>query len=148
MGEFWLPEITYHELHLALTALVEYIEKNGLHLDADPSYNWLGGDTIQSTLNHIRIQDTNMDTPEEGFRALSANPDQYEIDNWVEDMKRHRAMQIKDGIRVSPIHCPVSTCGELKRRPQALRDHLYFHFDIKRERLRDFEATAPNITAE
>ncbi|CAE6511942.1 unnamed protein product [Rhizoctonia solani] len=119
---------------LLLKRKVEYIEKHGLHLAADPSYNPLGSDTIQGTSNDTGTQDMNMDTAEEGLRTLSASPNQEEIDNWLDDMKRHRAMQVKDGIRVSPIHCPIPTCGKYQRRPQALRDHLYFHFDIKPHR--------------
>ncbi|CUA74636.1 hypothetical protein RSOLAG22IIIB_05644 [Rhizoctonia solani] len=67
-------------------------------------------------------------------KALSANPSQDEIDNWIKDLKRHWAMRAKDGIPASPIRCPVPTCGQFLRRPQALHDHLYFHFDIKPHR--------------
>ncbi|KAG8761821.1 hypothetical protein FRC11_012839 [Ceratobasidium sp. 423] len=108
--------------------------KHELHTPRDSIYSPLNGDPDQSTSRAGGSQDITMDDPQqEGLRALSPNPDQEEIDNWIEDMKRYRSMQVKEGIRVAPIHCPLPTCGKGQRRPQALRDHLYFHFGIKRE---------------
>ncbi|KDN40938.1 hypothetical protein RSAG8_07806, partial [Rhizoctonia solani AG-8 WAC10335] len=131
MGEYWLPETIYPELNLALSEVVKCIEANNLHITAHSIYSPLSGDSTQSTSSEAGTQDTSMDALEEGLRALSSNPDQEEIDSWMEDMKRYRAMQVKEGVRLAPIHCPVSTCGKPQRRPQALRDHLYFHFNIE-----------------
>ncbi|CAE6460363.1 unnamed protein product [Rhizoctonia solani] len=44
-----------------------------------------------------------MDDPEEGLRAPPLNPDQEDIDNWIEDTKQYRTMQVKEGIRATPI---------------------------------------------
>jgi hypothetical protein len=64
---------------------------------------------------------------------LSQFPDQAEIDNWFQQLKRCRAVQAKAGHRLQEVRCPLSRCGKVQRRPQALRDHLYFHFGIKRK---------------
>ncbi|CAE6471668.1 unnamed protein product [Rhizoctonia solani] len=134
MAGIWLPEIVYAELNVALTEVIAYIEKYNLHISADPIYNPLNGDPDQGTSSGSGTHDADMDIPEEGPQALSPNPDQEEVDNWMEDLKRQRAMQVKEGIRVATIRCPVTTCGKVQRRPQALRDHLYFHFNIKPHR--------------
>jgi hypothetical protein len=59
------------------------------------------------------------------LQTLSPNPDQREIDDWIDNMKQHRTLQAKDGLRLEPIHCPLSTCGKIQRRPQALRVSLH-----------------------
>ncbi|EUC55624.1 hypothetical protein RSOL_125560 [Rhizoctonia solani AG-3 Rhs1AP] len=134
MGEHWLLEVTFPALEPALSELVRYIEANNLHITADSIYTPPSSGPSQSTSSETGMQDTNMDAPEDGLRILSPSPDQEEIDGWMEHLKWRRAMQVKDGIRVSPIHCPVPACGKFQRRPQALRDHLYFHFNIKPHR--------------
>ncbi|EUC55669.1 hypothetical protein RSOL_126230, partial [Rhizoctonia solani AG-3 Rhs1AP] len=131
MGEHWLLEVTFPALEPALSELVRYIEANNLHITADPIYTPPGSGLSQSTSSETGVQDTNMDVSEDGLRILSPSPDQEEVDGWIEHLEWRRAMQVKDGIRLPPIHCPVSTCGKLQGHPQALRDHLYFHFSIK-----------------
>ncbi|CAE6509565.1 unnamed protein product [Rhizoctonia solani] len=130
MGGFWLLETMHYDLQSALSELVKCIETNELHKSPEPIYSPLISDPGQSTSGASGSQDTIMDN-HEGLRALPLNPDREDIDNWIEDMKRYRTMQVKEGIRVAAIHCPVPTCGKGQRRPQALRDHLYFHFNIK-----------------
>ncbi|KAH7327688.1 hypothetical protein B0J17DRAFT_218058 [Rhizoctonia solani] len=131
MAGIWLPEIVYAELSAALTVVIDYIEEHNLHISADPILSPPSSSPDQTISSGSGTHDTDMDIPEEGPRALSQNPDQEEVDNWMENMKRYRAMQVKEGLRVAPIRCPLTTCGKEQRRPQALRDHLYFHFNIK-----------------
>ncbi|KAJ1307019.1 hypothetical protein OPQ81_007998 [Rhizoctonia solani] len=137
MGELWLPETIYTELHDALSEIVKCIEANDLHVTGNPIYSPPSSEPGQSTSSASGIYDTSMDVPEQdGLRELPESPGQEEVDSWMEDMKRYRAMQVKEGIRLAPIRCPVSTCGKVQRRPQALRDHLYFYFSIKQNSAR------------
>ncbi|KAG8776501.1 hypothetical protein FRC12_000869 [Ceratobasidium sp. 428] len=60
-------------------------------------------------------------------------PSQQDVDDWVEALK-HGRRQHDHGELSPPLICPLQGCNYNKelRRPQALRDHLYFHFGIKR----------------
>lgn len=55
------------------------------------------------------------------LRSLSLNPNQEEIDSWIEELKHHRTIQTKTGARLPAIQCPLPACGKPQRRPQALR---------------------------
>ncbi|CAE6403700.1 unnamed protein product [Rhizoctonia solani] len=133
LGENWLMESTYPNLSSALSELVQYIEANNLHIAPGPSYVSPNSTSSPDTVSESGIHSASTDNSEEEehLSPLSPNPDQPEIDNWVDDMKLYRALRMKEGIRLEPIHCPLSTCRKIQRRPQALRDHLYFHFSIK-----------------
>ncbi|KAF8724866.1 hypothetical protein RHS02_08495, partial [Rhizoctonia solani] len=152
LGSNWLIETTYPELHSALSRVVEYIEASNLHIDPGPSYGSPSGGPSQSTVSQSEMHSMSTNTSEEeSLRPLGPNPDQLEIDEWINHMKQYRALRAKEGIRLAPIRCPVLTCGKIQRRPQALRvskhtkkrslmftlplyrrqAHLYFHFSIK-----------------
>ncbi|CAE7210806.1 unnamed protein product [Rhizoctonia solani] len=105
-----------------------------MHINANPIYSPSSSDPGQSTSTESGMSDTTIDATEDGPQPLSPNPDQVEVDQWIEDMKRHRAMQVKDGFRLSAVRCPVAGCRGTQRNPRALRDHLYFHFSIKPHR--------------
>ncbi|KAG8794969.1 hypothetical protein FRC12_019540 [Ceratobasidium sp. 428] len=68
--------------------------------------------------------------------TLSPTPDQEEIETWfAEFQKQRRSSKSQDGL--ATIVCPLPGCGHVSRRPHALKDHLFFHFDIKRVYLTD-----------
>ncbi|KAG8766110.1 hypothetical protein FRC12_007084 [Ceratobasidium sp. 428] len=58
-------------------------------------------------------------------------PAQQDIDDWIEAVKHGRRQH--DHSDSLLLMCPLQDCNYNKelRRPQALRDHLYFHFGIK-----------------
>ncbi|KAG9083691.1 hypothetical protein FS749_005831 [Ceratobasidium sp. UAMH 11750] len=84
--------------------------------------------------------------PENAFYSLTASdalqpewllrnrtPSRQEVDALVEAVKNERrGHETGEGPQ---LNCPLSECRHSRelRRPQALRDHLYFHFGIKRE---------------
>ncbi|KAG8727998.1 hypothetical protein FRC12_022108 [Ceratobasidium sp. 428] len=63
--------------------------------------------------------------------TFSPTPDQKEIETWlVEYQKQRRSSRSQEGL--AAIVCPLPDCGQGLRRPHALKDHLFFHFDIRR----------------
>ncbi|QRV89097.1 hypothetical protein RhiJN_17115 [Ceratobasidium sp. AG-Ba] len=52
-----------------------------------------------------------------------------DIDNWVDKAATTRQLCTRDG----RIECPEAGCTASSRRPHALKDHLYTHYDIRRE---------------
>ncbi|KAG8720790.1 hypothetical protein FRC09_008958 [Ceratobasidium sp. 395] len=73
--------------------------------------------------------------------ALSPAPNQEEIEKWlIEYKKQRRSSRSREGL--ADIACPLPDCGQVLRRPCALKqiftglkpskDHLFFHFDIRR----------------
>ncbi|CAE7201816.1 unnamed protein product [Rhizoctonia solani] len=134
MGEYWLQEVTYSELSAALSVVVNCIEADNLHIANNPTHSPSSSDPRQSTSTESGMSYITMGTTEEGPQPLSSNPDQAEVDQWIEYMRQHRAMQVRDGLRLSAVRCPVAGCDATQRNPRALRDHLYLHFSIKPHR--------------
>ncbi|KEP51247.1 zinc finger, C2H2 type protein [Rhizoctonia solani 123E] len=58
---------------------------------------------------------------EELFRSYGWPPTRQSIDQWVEDRKTCHAPNV----------CPMKDCKQELRRPHALKDHLFFKFEIK-----------------
>ncbi|CAE6511958.1 unnamed protein product [Rhizoctonia solani] len=129
----WVKEVFYADLQQALFEVKRCIENNnlgatqGLWIHTTSSDESLGNTSSGPSSPALSIgSDDNHTLPQ-----LSQCPDRSEIDNWFQQLKRCRAIQAKAGHRLQEVRCPLSTCAKVQRRPQALRDHLYFHFGIK-----------------
>ncbi|KAG8758019.1 hypothetical protein FRC12_010120 [Ceratobasidium sp. 428] len=53
-----------------------------------------------------------------------------DIDRWVDSLKSQR--KCKNSVKPE-LRCPLGGCGIMIRRPLALKEHLYAHYNIKRE---------------
>ncbi|CAE6480597.1 unnamed protein product [Rhizoctonia solani] len=134
LGHDWVKEVFYTDLQQALSEVKRCIETNnlqnttqGLWIHTTSSDESLGNTSSEPSSPALSVgSDESHSLPQ-----LSQYPDQSEIDNWFQQLKRCRAIQAKAGHRLQEVRCPLGTCAKVQRRPQALRDHLYFHFGIK-----------------
>ncbi|CAE6403672.1 unnamed protein product [Rhizoctonia solani] len=133
----WFKETFYTEQYRALLEVKRCIENNNLQgaagsswipspSSSDDSHGNTSSGPSSPTLS-IGSDETHIGN----LPQLSQYPDQAEIDNWFQQLKRCRAVQAKAGHRLQEVRCPLSKCAKVQRRPQALRDHLYFHYGIK-----------------
>ncbi|CAE6509593.1 unnamed protein product [Rhizoctonia solani] len=130
----WVKEVFYTELKHALFEVMRCIENNNLQgttkalwIHTTSSEDSLGGTSSGPSSPTLSIgSDEGHALPQ-----LSERPDRSEIDNWFQQLKRCRAIQAKAGHRLQEVRCPLRNCAKVQRRPQALRDHLYFHYGIK-----------------
>ncbi|CAE6461859.1 unnamed protein product [Rhizoctonia solani] len=129
----WVKEVFYTGLQQALCEVIRCIENNNLQgttknlwIHTTSSDDSLGASSDPSSPTLSIGSDEGHVLPQ-----LSQCPDRNEIDNWFQQLKRCRAIQAKAGNRLQEVRCPLGKCGKVQRRPQALRDHLYFHFGIK-----------------
>ncbi|KAG8689501.1 hypothetical protein FRC09_012405, partial [Ceratobasidium sp. 395] len=53
--------------------------------------------------------------------ASSPAPDQEEIETWLIEYKKQRRSSRSNQDRLAPIVCPLPGCGQVLRRPQALK---------------------------
>ncbi|KAG8724575.1 hypothetical protein FRC09_017098, partial [Ceratobasidium sp. 395] len=61
---------------------------------------------------------------------FSPTPDQEEVETWlVEYRKQRRSSRSQQGL--ADIVCPLPGGRQVLRRPHPLKDHLFFHFDIR-----------------
>ncbi|KAG9128156.1 hypothetical protein FRC07_004268 [Ceratobasidium sp. 392] len=125
----WYSETTYCDLVSARVEFNRYAEQNRLVTPniAGPSSSVT---MPASTLAASSLPDSKYDD-EHLYPPLSLHPGQAEVDAWFEDFKSRRAALQRTRERLSDIKCPLAQCRKVQRRPQALRDHLYFHFGIK-----------------
>ncbi|KAH7327695.1 hypothetical protein B0J17DRAFT_772146 [Rhizoctonia solani] len=134
LGNEWIKEVFYTVIQQALCEVMRCIENN--NLQGTTKNLWIHTTSSDDSLGNAS---SNPSSPtlsigsDEGHALpqLSECPDQQEIDNWFQQLKRCRAIQAKAGHRLQEVRCPLRKCGKVQRRPQALRDHLYFHFGIK-----------------
>ncbi|KAG8710380.1 hypothetical protein FRC09_000163 [Ceratobasidium sp. 395] len=128
----WYMETTYMDLMTARHEVARCAEQN--RLAAPP----LGGPSSvtspATTITNSPYQDSTDD--DYLYQPLSSRPSQDEIDQWMVEFKARRNALLKTRERLGDIRCPLEECRKPQRRPQALRDHLYFHFGIKREFIR------------
>ncbi|KEP46888.1 hypothetical protein V565_177060 [Rhizoctonia solani 123E] len=134
LGHDWVKEVFYTDLQQALSEVKRCIETNnlqnttqGLWIHTTSSDESLGNTSSAPSSPALSIGSNESHS----LPQLSQSPDQNEIDNWFQQLKRCRAIQAKAGHRLQEVRCPLGTCAKVQRRPQALRDHLYFHFGIK-----------------
>ncbi|CAE6431839.1 unnamed protein product [Rhizoctonia solani] len=134
LGHDWVKEVFYTDLKQALSEVKRCIENN--NLQSTTQALWIHTTSSDDSLGNAS---SGPSSPALSVRSdeshslplLSQCPDQSEIDNWFQQLKRCRAIQAKSGQRLQEVRCPLGTCAKVQRRPQALRDHLYFHFGIK-----------------
>ncbi|KAG8703839.1 hypothetical protein FRC11_010417 [Ceratobasidium sp. 423] len=134
LGLDWVKEIFHVELQQALLEVKRCIENNNLQGTTDAP--WIHATSSDDSLGNTSSGPSSPTLSvgsDEGhvLPQLSQHPDQNEIDNWFQQLKRCRAIQAKAGHRLQEVRCPLVNCAKVQRRPQALRDHLYFHFGIK-----------------
>ncbi|KAG8766410.1 hypothetical protein FRC12_006900 [Ceratobasidium sp. 428] len=127
----WYMEATYVDLSSARREIVRYAEQNRLPLPApaaEPS-------TSRTNTHRASRQDTfrvsNLAGEEDMYPPFPQYPAQAEVDAWFQQFKARREVLQKQAGRALDIKCPIENCWKSQRRPQALRDHLYFHFGIK-----------------
>ncbi|KAG9117266.1 hypothetical protein FRC07_007405, partial [Ceratobasidium sp. 392] len=124
----WYPETTYSDLANARVELHRCAEQNRLAAPIAGPSSIVTSPTSTSTSSPP--QDSNYDD-EYLYPPLSLHPGQTEVDTWFEEFKSRRAALQRTRERLGDIKCPLEQCRKVQRRPQALRDHLYFHFGIK-----------------
>ncbi|CAE6418998.1 unnamed protein product [Rhizoctonia solani] len=130
----WIKETFYTEINCALMEVKRCIESN--NLPCVPGSSWIPSSPSDCSFGNTSSGPSSptLSTGSNELHVLpqlGQNPDQAEIDNWFQKLKRCRAVQAKAGHRLQEVRCPLLTCAKVQRRPQALRDHLYFHFGIK-----------------
>ncbi|KAG8706604.1 hypothetical protein FRC09_002329 [Ceratobasidium sp. 395] len=125
----WYMETTYLDLTAARHEVARCAEQN--RLPAPPIGGPSGVTSPATTVTNSPYQDSTDD--DYLYQPLSSRPSQDEIDQWMVEFKARRNALLKTRERLGDIRCPLEECRKPQRRPQALRDHLYFHFGIKRE---------------
>ncbi|KAG8733519.1 hypothetical protein FRC10_012315 [Ceratobasidium sp. 414] len=133
LGGQWYPETTYSDLPSARAELARCAERNRLVAHPVASTSTSATRTI-SEANHSPHPQSPSSDDEYLYPPLGARPGRAQIDAWFEEFKSRRAALQKTRERLSEIRCPLEECRKPQRRPQALRDHLYFHFGIKLNR--------------
>ncbi|KAG8700427.1 hypothetical protein FRC08_004713 [Ceratobasidium sp. 394] len=88
-------------------------------------------ETHPGSSNNTFPSSTTSNTLQPEWLLLGRVPSKEQVDDLVEAVKFERKNHETGG--GPQLKCPLSACGYNKelRRPQALRDHLYFHFGIK-----------------
>ncbi|KAG8776475.1 hypothetical protein FRC12_000888 [Ceratobasidium sp. 428] len=121
----WYTEVTYANLSNAREEIARYARQ----MPAPSSST--GGTSTRRVSRQDTLQVSNL-TGEEGmYPPFPQYPGQAEVDAWFQEFKARREVLQKQAGRALDIKCPVENCWKAQRRPQALRDHLYFHFGIK-----------------
>ncbi|KAJ1306999.1 hypothetical protein OPQ81_007979 [Rhizoctonia solani] len=134
LGHDWVKEVFYPELQQALLEVKRCIENNNLQGTTGGLWihNMSSDESLGNTSSGPSSPTLSIGSDEgHALPRLSQYPNQREIDNWFHQLKRCRAIQAKAGHRLQEVRCPLEKCAKVQRRPQALRDHLYFHFGIK-----------------
>ncbi|KAG9083700.1 hypothetical protein FS749_005824 [Ceratobasidium sp. UAMH 11750] len=125
----WYPETTYSDLPSARVELARCAERNRLAAPVSNASTRVAS-TISDATNSPRRESPSSED-EYLYPPLGASPGRVQIDAWFEEFKSRRTALQKTRERVPEIRCPINECRKTQRRPQALRDHLYFHFGIK-----------------
>ncbi|KAG9122748.1 hypothetical protein FRC07_000739, partial [Ceratobasidium sp. 392] len=127
----WYPETTYPDLVSAKVELNRCAEQNRL---AAPSTVGPSSDMANPAGTPVcnPPEDPNLDD-EYLYPPLNLHPGQLEVDVWFEEFKSRRAALQRTGGRLGDIKCPLEQCRKVQKQPQALRDHLYIHFGVKRK---------------
>ncbi|QRV74333.1 hypothetical protein RhiJN_02347 [Ceratobasidium sp. AG-Ba] len=130
----WLKETLYESFADAFNiqkAITRERDANPL----DRSMLGLGSNLVEpATLAEpaTLVEPTTLPSLQPHWLRLGSVPSQNDVDAFIEATKSERK-QADPGDRPL-LYCPLPDCSHPRelRRPQALRDHLYFHYSIKR----------------
>ncbi|KAG8768693.1 hypothetical protein FRC12_005428 [Ceratobasidium sp. 428] len=124
----WYPKKTYPNLTDARHEVACCAEQNR---QATPSIGAPPNVTSPTTAVAISLHQNSTLDDDYLYQPLGSSPGQDEIDRWFDEFVARRRASEETHKRLSDIRCPLEECRKLQMRPQALRDHLYFHFGIK-----------------
>ncbi|QRV74334.1 hypothetical protein RhiJN_02348 [Ceratobasidium sp. AG-Ba] len=128
----WYTEVTHPTLESVRAELVRCAENNQIPASSQASVTSPSSSSaVTDSAANLSLQPDPTSDEEYLYPPLGQRPGKDEVDSWFDEFKNRRAALQKTRERVPDIRCPIEDCRKAQRRPQALRDHLYFHFDIK-----------------
>ncbi|CAE6364826.1 unnamed protein product [Rhizoctonia solani] len=126
----WCREVTHNSPELAFGALLQLGS-----LEQGPGSSTCGNiKRTKPTCHGVVEPGTPMLLAGSGvvLPSISNRPTKDEIDDWINKLKVIRKSRtLNTGPSSQAITCPLPGCGVVLTRPSALKNHLYFRFEIK-----------------